>query len=57
MTPHPMQIRRTPPVGGELFCSESGCRCTICIKCEKQARFITLRFRLQPLERLFGYKE
>jgi len=24
---------------------------------EKQARFITLRFRLQPLERLFGYKE
>lgn len=32
-------------------------RCTICVKCEKQARCITLRFRPQPLERLFGYKE
>jgi hypothetical protein len=32
-------------------------RCKICIKSAKQARLIALRFRLQPSERLFGYKE
>jgi hypothetical protein len=52
----PEFIRSFSPLLVRLYCRRED-RCTISIKCEKQARFITLRFRLQPLERLFGYKE